>query len=97
VFELLSASASRTDRIERPGKYQATAPIQRYVILEQGSIAAIDFARRGADWIAHAPTAVDLLRTPEIEVGLPLAEIYADIPLATQADSDTAHDPTGSP
>jgi hypothetical protein len=34
---------------------------------------------------------------PESEVELALASIYAAVQLAPQADSDTAHDPTGSP
>ena len=88
VFEVLSAGTSRTDRIEKLREYQATESIHRYVILEHDSIAATVFARHGTDWIAHALTAGDVLRMPVIEVDLPIADIYADIPLATQADSD---------
>ena len=88
VFEVLSAGTSRTDRIEKLREYQATQSIQRYVILEQDSIAATVFARHATDWIAHALTAGDMLRMPEIEVDLPIADIYADVPLAPHADSD---------
>jgi Uma2 family endonuclease len=35
VFEVLSEDTTRTDRIEKLREYQATASIQRYVILEQ--------------------------------------------------------------
>jgi len=44
VFEILSPSTSRTDRIEKLREYQATPSIQRYVILEQDSSAAMVFA-----------------------------------------------------
>jgi Uma2 family endonuclease len=82
VFEVLGPSTSYTDRIVKLRDYQATASIQRYVILEQDSIAATVFARRGEDWIATAHTAEDRLAMPEIGIELSLAEIYADVDLA---------------
>jgi Uma2 family endonuclease len=96
VFEVLSAGTSRTDRIEKLLEYQATASIQRYVILEQDSIAATVFVRRDADWLVHALTAHDVLRMPEIEVELPLADIYGDVPLATQPDDDATDSESAS-
>jgi Uma2 family endonuclease len=96
VFEILSPGTSRTDRIEKLREYQATESIQRYVILEQDSIAATVFARHGADWIVHALIAEDILRMQEIEVELPLTDIYADVQLASQSDDDAASGPSGS-
>jgi Uma2 family endonuclease len=90
VFEVLSAGTSRTDRIEKLLEYQATASIQRYVILEQDSIAATVFVRHGTDWFAHALIADEILHMPEIEVELPLSNIYADVQLAPPTDDDTA-------
>ena len=57
VFEVLSPSTSRTDRIEKLREYQATPSIQRYVILEQDSIAAMVFSRHGRrlDRAARSP------------------------------------------
>ena len=81
VFEVLSPSTSRTDRIEKLREYQATPSIRRYVILEQDSIAASVFTRHDGDWIAHALTGGDVLTMPEIGVDLPLADIYADADL----------------
>lgn len=94
VFEALSAGTSRTDRIEELREYQATASIERYVIPEQDSIAAAVFVRHGTDWLAHALTADATLRLPEIEVEFPLAAIYADAQLPTDADEGAAD---GSP
>jgi Uma2 family endonuclease len=78
VFEILSPTTSRTDRIEKLREYQATASIQRYVILEQDSVAAMVFSRHDAEWTGHALTEVDVLGLPEIGTELPLADIYAD-------------------
>ena len=78
VFEVLSPSTSRTDRIEKLREYQATPSIQRYVILEQDSVAAMVFVRHGDDWTGTALTEVDTLRMPEIGIELELVEIYAD-------------------
>jgi Uma2 family endonuclease len=78
VFEVLSPSTSRTDRIEKLREYQATDSIQRYVILEQDSIAATVFTRQGPAWDARALTVDDVLRMPEIGIEVPLAAIYAD-------------------
>jgi Uma2 family endonuclease len=79
VFEVLSASTSRTDRIEKLREYQATASIQRYVILEQDSIAATMFSRLGAEWVARPLTEAGVLQMPEIGIEIALADIYADV------------------
>ena len=84
VFEVLSPGTSRTDRIEKLREYQATASIQRYIILEQDSIAAMVFAQRGQEWTAQALTAADVLDMPEIDVALPLLDIYADTGLTAE-------------
>ncbi len=81
VFEVLSPGTSRTDRIEKLREYQATDSVRRYVILEQDGIAATVFERHGPDCDARALTTGDILRMPEIEVELPLSEIYADVAL----------------
>jgi Uma2 family endonuclease len=92
VFEILSPGTSRTDRIEKLREYQATESIQRYVILEQDSIAATVFVRQGPDWNARVLTAGDLLRMPEIEVEIRLADIYADAQLGAKETEDQSGD-----
>ncbi len=78
VLEVLSPGTSRTDRIEKVREYQPTPSIQRYVILEQDSIGAMVFSRHGDLWITNVLTESDVLRMPEIDIELTLAEIYAD-------------------
>jgi Uma2 family endonuclease len=84
VFEVLSESTSRTDRIEKLREYGATPSIRRYVILEQDAIAAMVFVRRGADLVAETLTAGDTLRMPEIDVEVPMAEFYTGIDLSEE-------------
>ena len=79
IFEVLSPSTSRTDRIVKPREYQATPSVQRYVILEPDSIAATVFARRGDEWTARPLIAGDTLDMPEIDIALPLAGIDAEV------------------
>src|ERR1700722_8778911 len=93
VFEVLSPGTSRTDRIEKLREYQAAPSIQRYVILEQDSIAATVFTRAGSDWIAHALTSGDTLRMPEIAVELPLSDIFADAGLSDEDATDQREAP----
>jgi Uma2 family endonuclease len=88
VFEVLSPGTSRTDRIEKLREYQATPSIQCYIILEQDSIAAAEFVRHGTDWVAYALIAEDTLRMPEIDVELPLAEIYVDVDVPSSNPED---------
>jgi Uma2 family endonuclease len=85
LFEIVSPSNSRTGRIDKLREYQATPSIQRYVILEQDSIAATVFSRLGSDWIARALTESDAFQMPEIGMELPLADIYADVSMAAAA------------
>jgi Uma2 family endonuclease len=81
VFEILSPGTSRTDRIEKLREYQATPSIQRYVILEQDSIAAMVITRHGQDWDTRPLIAGEILALPEIDVSLLLDDIYADVTL----------------
>jgi len=82
VFEVLSLGTSRTDRIEKLREYQGTESIQRYVILEQDSIAATVFSRLGQNWLARALTEGDSLDMPEIDARIELADVYAEVQLA---------------
>jgi Uma2 family endonuclease len=76
VFEVVSEDSARVDRIEKLREYQATASIQRYVIVEQRSVGALALARDGDRWYATAATEGDTLAMPEIGVDVPLMEFY---------------------
>ena len=93
VFEVLSAGTSRIDRIEKLREYQATPSIRRYVILEQESVAATMFFRRGDDWIARVLTDAATIEMPEIGINVSLAEIYAEIGAGLKEEPAAAFEP----
>ena len=78
VFEVLSPSSTRRDRIDKLREYRAVQSIRRYMILEYTSMALTMFARTtgDADWTAIALTAEDMLPLPEIGCEIPIAEFY---------------------
>jgi Uma2 family endonuclease len=76
VIEVISEDSARTDRIEKVREYQATASIQRYIIVEQRGVGALVLARDGDRWLATAATGGDTLAMPEIGIDVPLMEFY---------------------
>jgi Uma2 family endonuclease len=92
VFEILSDGTARIDLIRKNGEYRATPSIQRYVILEQESAAAIVFSRKAEDWVTEIVSGDDaILPLPEVGTAFPLAELYRDIELVP--DSEPAAEP----
>lgn len=79
VFEILSPSTSRTDRIIKAREYGATPSIQRYVILEQSSPAATVFTRMQGVWASIVLDGDVTLDMPEIAISVPLSELYQDV------------------
>ena len=87
IFEVLSPTSGRTDRIEKVTEYRAVNSIRRYVIVESRFPGLTVFYRPAGttDWTAITLTAADTLHMPEIRVGLPVAEFYADTDLLENA------------
>jgi len=83
VFEVLSPTSGRTDRIDKLREYRAVSSIRRYVILEHLSAAVTVFSRTNgeADWTAIALTADDTLDMPEIGIAVLVAEFYEGLDL----------------
>jgi Uma2 family endonuclease len=85
VFEVLSPTSGRTDRIDKLREYSAVPSIRRYVILEHTSIGLAVFFRESGDaaWTATALTAGEALDIPEVGVAIPVAELYdgVDVPM----------------
>jgi Uma2 family endonuclease len=87
VFEILSPSTSRTDRIVKAREYGNTESIQRYVILEQTSQAATVFTHINGLWASVIVEGDADLPMPEIGITVPLAELYLDVPFPPEAES----------
>lgn len=92
VFEVLSPTSGRIDRIDKVREYQAVPSIRRYVILEHSSAPLSVYARANAGdpWLATALTENDVLRMPEIGVDIPVAEFYEATDLLDAAASTQA-------
>ena len=91
VFEVLSPTSGRTDRIDKVREYQAVLSIRRYVIVEHGSIGLTVLSRAGVDedWRVTILTDGDVLRMPEIEIEIPVAELYENVDLPAVAGEDS--------
>ena len=88
VFEILSDSSAADDLLRKNAEYCATASVQRYVVLQQVTAGATVFARRGELWAAVVVQGEGaVLDMPEIDIAVPLAEIYAGVPFPTDESS----------
>lgn len=81
VFEVVSPSSGRMDRIVKLREYRAVETVRRYIILEYASIALTVLSRSDgtSDWTATSLLSDETLRLPEIGVELPVVELYADV------------------
>ena len=91
VFEVLSSSSSRIDRIDKLLEYRAVPTIRRYVILEHASAAMTVYTRAGGQhpWIATALTEGDVLSMPDLGIDVPVLEFYEATDLAEVAPGET--------
>jgi Uma2 family endonuclease len=85
VFEVVSATSGRTDRIVKVREYAAVPSILRYVIVESASIGLTVLERQTADqkWTATTPMAEDTMLLPEIGIEIPVAELYEGVDFPT--------------
>ena len=85
VFEVLSPTSGRTDRIDKLREYRAVPSIRRYIILEHTSAALQVLSRDQADtdWTATALTAEDTLDLPEVGITIPVTDLYESVDLPT--------------
>ena len=81
VFEIISPSTADTDRIIKCQEYRDTPSIQRYIMLEQDFAGAFVLHRSAAHWTATAVPADGVISLPEIDVELPVAELYEGVDL----------------
>jgi Uma2 family endonuclease len=79
VFEVLSDSTAHIDHIEELREYSAAPSIRRYVLLEQDEIGAIVYVRDGNRMVVETIARGDILRLPEIDVEIPLNDVYRGV------------------
>ena len=88
IFEVLSPSTMGTDTVVKNREYAATPSVRRYVLLAQDVMGGTMFERIGDDWVGHVLGADGVLRMPEIDVEVPIAEFYEGIELLPPSTED---------
>ena len=78
VFEVISPTSGRIDRIVKVREYAAVASVRRYVIVESSTIGLTVMEREaaGEHWTLSTLIAEDVLRMPEIGGEIPVAALY---------------------
>jgi Uma2 family endonuclease len=92
IFEVLSASTVSIDTIVKNREYAKTPSIRRYILLAQDVMGGTMFERIGDDWVGHVLGADSTLRMPEIEVEVPIAELYDGVELMPPSTEDRRED-----
>jgi Uma2 family endonuclease len=89
VFEIISPTSGRVDRIVKVREYAAVPSIRRYAILESSTIGITVFERSNAQepWRATTLTGEDTLNMPEIGTQIPVAELYDGIVFPDQEET----------
>jgi Uma2 family endonuclease len=89
VFEVVSPSSARIDRLVKLREYQAVPTIPRYVIVEPGTAVLTVLSRDKPDEMFRtiALGEDDILALPEIGVEIPIVAIYEGIELDEQQDA----------
>lgn len=92
IFEVLSASTAATDTVVKNREYAATPSVRRYILLAQDVMGGTMFERVGEDWIGHVLGPDSLLRMPEIDMDVPIAEFYEGVELPPISTEDKRPD-----
>lgn len=90
VFEVVSPTSVRTDRIVKLREYQAVPSIRRYVIVEPDAMAVTVFWReRDGEMFRALPLGEDdVLSLPEIGIEIPVAAFYEGITFEVEQTDD---------
>ncbi len=78
LFEVLSEETAATDRTEKRDEYARLPGLRRYVLLEQGRMAATVLERSEGGW-SEAGVSSGTLDLPELGIALPLAALYRGV------------------
>jgi len=87
IFEIVSPSSGRVDRIVKLREYASVPSIRRYVVIESVTSGVLVLHRQAGEdpWTALALTADDVLDLPEIDCQIPVADLYQDVDFAAPA------------
>lgn len=85
VFEVVSPTTERLDRVVKAHEYAAVPSIRCYVIVAQQEMRLTVLRRSdaGQDWTRTELAAGDVLELPELGVAIPVVELYERRPTAS--------------
>lgn len=81
IMEVLSPRTEARDRLEKRIGYQRLASLREYVLVDQEKCSIEVFRRRMSGWEVEAYGVGDILRLSSIEVVMPVADVYRDLPV----------------
>ena len=83
VFEVISPTSGRMDRIQKVREYAGVASVLRYVIVESAAVGILLLERNdgAAPWTMTTLSEADTLVLPFLGTGIPMLELYAGVPL----------------
>jgi Uma2 family endonuclease len=82
IFEVLSGDSAQRDLVIKNEEYAGVPSVRRYIVLAQDKMAGTMFERVGTDWVGRLLRPDSILRMPEIDIEVPLAELYEGVDLA---------------
>lgn len=89
IFEVLSRKTRRIDEGEKKEAYLTIPSLQVYALVEQETTKIVVFRRTGNKFVGEVYEGWDaVLPLPDIGIELPLAEIYADLQLVPEPESE---------
>jgi Uma2 family endonuclease len=89
LFEVLSRGTRRIDLGEKKDAYLTIPSLHVYVVIEQDAPTVVAFRKTTAGFVQEVYTGLDaVLPLPEIDIELPLAEIYDRVEFIEEPDDD---------
>jgi Uma2 family endonuclease len=91
VFEVVSPTSVRTDRVVKLREYQAVPSIRRYIIVEPDAAAVTVLWRESPDDLFKTIglTQGDILSLPEIDIEIPIEAIYEGLIFNRKSNDQT--------
>lgn len=92
LVEVLSRRTRRIDEGEKKEAYLTIPSLLVYLLIEQETPAIVAFRRTEQGFVREVYEGLDaVLPLPEIEVGLPLAEIFEAVELSAEPEDDESN------
>jgi Uma2 family endonuclease len=89
IVEVLSKSTRRIDQGEKKDAYLTVPSLSAYLLVEQDFASVVVFRRSGQDFVREVYKGLDaVIPLVEVEIELPLAEIYENVEFVPEPDED---------